>query len=104
MQGKRHDGAIAVEVRAFIENFAGFRLKLQRGRGWLGQHFAVRGVDLAFGLGTGGVRKERFLRRHYDGQVRQVRQAARWSMIETDVFRRNSRNCRGRSGDQRPGA
>lgn len=50
MQGKHHDGAIAVEVRAFIENFVGFHLKLQRGRAWLGQRLldAARTLPLAW--------------------------------------------------------
>jgi hypothetical protein len=64
MQGNHHDAAIAVEVRAFIENFVGFRVKLQRGRAWLGQHFAVRGDDVAFGLGAGVVCKQHFFARH----------------------------------------
>jgi len=52
------------KVRAFIENFVGFRLKLQRGRAWLGQYFALGGEDVAFGLGAGVVRKAHFFASH----------------------------------------
>ena len=82
-QGHDHDGAIAVEVSAFVKDFVGLRVELQGWRARLGEHCGVRREDVAFGLCLRIVREEQFFAGHQDRQARQVRQSA--SMVQMNV-------------------